>query len=74
MGKVLAVVFLMIAAGAAYGIKTYLLILKGQSVAEAPVDKIEPPAVGFQKVAPPANTDCTNQAGRKICKVARPDE
>jgi len=75
MGKILAVAFLVIAGVAAYGIKVYLPVLKGQPVAEAAADnKPEPPKVGFEKVAPAASVDCTTQSGRKICKVAKPAE
>ena len=71
MGKILAVVFLMVARGAAYGVKAYLPVLKGQDAAQADATPATRPDVGFQKVAPVSNPGCVGQGARKVCKVIK---
>ncbi len=72
MSRILAAIFAVVVLGTAYGVKTYLPVLRGG--AETQPQKPERPGVGLKSAVPFASSGCSAMGGRKSCKVSKPED
>jgi hypothetical protein len=72
MSRILAAIFAVVVLGTAYGVKTYLPVLRGG--AETQPQKPERPGVGLKSAVPFASSGCSAMGGRKSCKVTKPED